>query len=78
MLHSMDEGGVGQHDLDLGHLAAAEADAAIHREPALFSRLTIAVEVEVHADFARPAKRQEGQFAVFCVHKVSVWSFSSC
>ena len=30
-----DEAGIGHHDLDLGQFAAAEADPAIHREPAV-------------------------------------------
>ena len=61
-----DEAGVGDHDIDLGVLRPAEADAAIDRQP-----LTVAtVEVEVHADLARPAERQEGQVACFCIHIV--------
>ena len=48
-----DEAWVGHHDLDLGQLAAAEADAAIDREPAVAA----AVKVQVHADLARPAQR---------------------
>jgi hypothetical protein len=47
---------IGHHDLDLGILAAAEADAAVNREPLALAP----VQVEVHADFARPAEGQEG------------------
>ena len=63
-----DEAGIGHHDLDLGQFAAAEADAAIHGEPFFVACLAPAIQVEVHADFARPAQRQEGQFACFRVH----------
>jgi hypothetical protein len=60
-----DEAGVGHHHLDLGQFAAAEADAAIHRQPFFASCLAPAIQVKVHADFARPAQGQEGQFACF-------------
>jgi hypothetical protein len=60
-----DIGRIGHHHLDLRQLAAAEPDAAVNRQEALAARPVIAVQVQVHADFARPAKRQEGQFAGF-------------
>jgi hypothetical protein len=51
-----DEAGIGHHDFDFGVLVTAEADAAIDGE--IFT--AAAVEVEVHADLARPAQGQEG------------------
>ena len=63
-----DEAGIGHHDLDFRQFAAAEADAAIHGEPFFVACDAPAVQVEVHANFARPAQRQEGQFAYFRVH----------
>ena len=59
-----DVAGVGHHHIDLGMRRAAEADAAVHRQPLPVA----AVEVEVHADLARPAQRQEGQITVINVH----------
>ena len=63
-----DEPRVGHHHLDLWQLAAAKANATIHRQPFFVSCRAPAVQVQVHADFARPTQGQEGQFAGFRVH----------
>ncbi len=60
-----DELRVWHHDLDLRQLRAAEADAAVHGQPAAVA----AIQVEVHADLARPAEGQEGESAGFLVHQ---------
>ncbi len=57
--------GIGHHDFDFGEFAAAKADAAIDGEPFFVSVFSPSVEVEVHADFARPAEWQEGKVACF-------------
>jgi hypothetical protein len=49
-------------------LGAAEADAAIHRQPAFPAGFAVAVQVQIHANFARPAEWQEGQITVFYIH----------
>ena len=59
-----DVGGVGHHDVDFGVFRAAEAHAAIDGEPFAAA----AIEVEVHADFARSAEGQKGQVSVCGVH----------
>ena len=51
---------IGHHHVDLGMRRTAEADAAVHRQPFAVA----AVKVQVHADLARPAQRQEGQITV--------------
>ena len=55
---------VRHHDIDLGVRCAAKTDPAIDREP--FPVAT--VEVEIHADLARPTQRQEGQVFGVKVH----------
>ena len=55
-----DEGRIRHHHLDAGHGTVGEADAEIDHQP-LAGR---AVEVEVHADLAGPAKGQEQQLVV--------------
>ena len=54
-----DIGGVGQDDVDAGANAVAEPHAAIDHQP--FA--VIAVEVEVGAELAGAAERDEGQLA---------------
>ena len=54
---ALDEGGVGGNDVDPRHGVVAEGNAEIDDNPFPLA----AVEVEVHADFARPAERQEQQ-----------------
>jgi hypothetical protein len=61
-----DEAGIWHHDFDLGQGGAPEADAAIDRKPCAVA----AIEVEIHADLARPAKRQEGQISSCGVHSI--------
>ena len=53
----LDEGGVGHDDLEPGHGLVGEGDAAVDHQPAA----TVAVEVEVHANLAGTAQRQEHQ-----------------
>ena len=50
-----DEGRVCDHDIDAGLRIVAKGDAAIDDQPLA----AIAVEVEVHADLAGAAERQE-------------------
>ena len=52
-----DEGGVGHDDFDAGRRIVAEGYAQIDHQP--FA--VMAVEIEVHADLAGPAQRQEDQ-----------------
>ena len=59
-----DEGRVGHHHFDLGVRRTAEANAAIDGEPASL----VAIEVEVHANLARPAEGQEGKIYGRGVH----------
>jgi hypothetical protein len=48
--------GVRHHDLNFGVLAAAKADATIDGKPFAIA----SVQIQVHANLARPAQRQEG------------------
>ena len=57
LLALLDEGGIGHHDLDARHGVVAEGDAEIDHQPLA----GVAVEVEVHADLARAAERDEQQ-----------------
>ncbi len=59
-----DEARIGHHHLDLRVRRAAEADAAIDREP----MPAAAIKVQIHADLARPAQGQEGEIAVLAAH----------
>jgi len=49
-------------DVDTGMGAVAKGDAQINHDPFCLARLTVAVQVEVHADFAGTAQGQEVQF----------------
>ena len=53
----LDEGGIGHDHVDARHRLVAEGHAEIDHQPLA----GIAVEVEVHADLARAAERQEQQ-----------------
>ena len=59
-----DERRVGHHDLDLGVLAPAEADAAVDGEPLAAA----SIQIEVHADLTRPTQGQEGEITAESVH----------
>ena len=61
-----DVAGIRHHHIDLGMCRAAEADATVHRQPPAVA----AVQVQVHADLARPAQRQEGEITVHNIHIV--------
>ena len=60
----LDEGRVGQDDLDARRGLVAEGHAEIDHDPLAVVRRAEAVEVEVHADLVRPAERQEDEFVV--------------
>ncbi len=55
-----DEARVGHHDIDAGHRVVAEGHAEIDHQPLA----VIAVEIEIHADLAGAAERQEQELAV--------------
>ncbi len=59
-----DEPRIGHHHVHLGVFGATEADPAIDGEPTAAA----AVEIEIHADLARPAQGQEGQITACSVH----------
>ena len=61
-----DVGWIRHHHIDLGMCRAAKADTAVHRQPFAVA----AVQVEVHADLACPAQRQEGEITVRNIHIV--------
>ena len=54
-----DEIGIGDHHIDTRRLVVAEADAEVDHHPTAVA----AIEVEVHADLARTAQRQEQDLA---------------
>src|SRR6185295_2699363 len=56
----LDESRIGHHDLDARRAVVAEGDAEIDHQPLA----GMAVEVEVHADLARAAQREEQQLVV--------------
>ncbi len=58
------EGRIGHDHIGFRQFVAAEANAAIDGQ--IFA--VAPVKVEIHANLARPAQGQEGQFAWFCVH----------
>ena len=55
---------VGHDDFNARLAAIGEGDAQVDRQPFTVRGRTIAVEVEVHADLARAAERQEDEFVV--------------
>ena len=55
-----DVAGVGHDHVHTRHGVAAEGDTAVHHEPSA----AIAEQVQVHADLARSAERQEQQLTV--------------
>ena len=62
-----DEDRIRQQDLGLRRVVAAEADATVHRQPAI----ALAVEVEVHPDFACSPQREKFQ----CGHVIHMIPF---
>ena len=54
----LDEGGVGQDQVDAGILMVGEGDAEIDHHPFALA----AVEIDVHADLVRAAEREEKEF----------------
>ena len=64
-----DERGIGRDDVDAGNAAVAEGHAQIDHQPLMaFGRSAVAVEIQVHADFAGAAERDEGQFGRRAAH----------
>ncbi len=64
----LDEGKIGQDEIDARHVRTGEGDAAIDQDPfALFCRPE-AIERSVHADFAQAAERGEYDFFFFRRH----------
>ena len=55
----LDEGGVGENDVDAGVALVAELDPEIDHDPLPPTAVVEAVEIGVHADLARPSERQE-------------------
>src|SRR5579863_6860804 len=53
---------IGQDDLDARPLRLGEGEAAVDHQPFAPAPRAEAVEREVHADLAQPAKRYENQF----------------
>ena len=62
----LDEACVRHDQIDAGTRRVAEGDAKIDHHPLA----TAAIEIEVHANFARPAKGQEKQFVAGSHHGV--------
>src|SRR3546814_6262537 len=54
----LDEGEIGQDDVDAGIMGIGEGDAEIDHQPFAVA----AVEIDVHAELARAAKREEEEF----------------
>ena len=54
----LDEGEIGEHQLDAGIGRVGEGHAEIDHDPLALA----AVEIDVHADLARAAEREEEQF----------------
>ena len=65
----LDEGHVGQHEIDAGKIGPRKGEAAIHHQPFAPASGTEAVKRRVHADFAKAAERREDEFAVVNRHK---------
>src|SRR5882724_11812486 len=60
-----DEAGIGHDDVDTWRVVVAEHDTEIDHDP-LAARLgPITIEIEIHADLTRTAKRHEDQFLSF-------------
>ena len=66
--HLLDEGGVGNEDLDAGLIRPGEGDPAIDHQPLLPAAGPEAVEPHVHPDFAKPAQRHEDEFVRRFIH----------
>ncbi len=64
----LDEGQVGQDQVDAGHVRPGEGDAAIDQNPFALFRRAEPVERGVHADFAEAAERRENDFFLICRH----------
>ena len=57
----LDEGQIGQHEFDPGIARIGKGHAEIDHHPFAVA----AIEIDVHADFARAAQRQENQFVTW-------------
>ena len=67
----LDEAEIGQHQFDAGIGRVAESHAEVDHDPLALA----AVEIDVHADLARPAEGQEDQFILGCHY---VFKLRSC
>ena len=59
-----DEAEIGEHDIDAGLAVVRKGDAEIDHQPLAAARRAEAVEIDIHADLAHPAKGQEDQLIV--------------
>ena len=57
----LEEADVGQDDVDAGLGVAAEGDAHVDDQPLARAAAAIAVEIQIHADLAHAAQRQEDE-----------------
>ena len=57
----LEVGDVRKDEVDTGKIGARKGDAEVDREPGARLRRPVAVEPEIHADLADPAKRKEDQ-----------------
>ncbi len=53
---------VRHEDFDAGQVVARKGDAEVDRKPSLLARRAEAINRQIHADLARPAKRRKDQF----------------
>ena len=60
----LDEGDVGEDEVDAGRLRSRKAEAAVDHQPFARFRRPVAVERHVHADFAQAAERHEDEVCV--------------
>ncbi len=63
----LDEADVGQDDVDAGLGLAAEGHAHIDDQPLARAVAPVAVEIQVHADLAHAAERQEDEIGSLCL-----------
>ncbi len=68
------EGGIWHDHIDAGRRQVAEGHAHIDHDPLAVRLGAVAVQIQVHTDFARPAQRQEDEFVVgFLFHASFRW-----
>ncbi|CLQ33827.1 Uncharacterised protein [Mycobacterium tuberculosis] len=57
---------VRQDEINARQVRTREGNATVHHDPLALLRRSIAVEGEVHTDFAHAAERQKYQFFLVC------------